>query len=413
MMNPNLANFAQMAGPPPPPMPPQMPPQMGPQMPPQMQRPPMMPPPMGPQGPMAAGQMPPSGPRRFTPQEMAQQGRFGDSMVAHLTPGEIEVPPQVQTPRVLAVLRQAFQKIGVPPSQFMAGSPAQKVNPSTGAPEFNLLGSILPILGDAVGAVLAPETAGLSIPAGAAIGGAAGGAANGEGLKGIGIGAGLGAASGAAGGVAGAAAAPAIDSATAAAMTPAEAGLDAAALSAVPATTGSAIGSGLGAAGSSAMAPAASAALSSAPTSGMANASALGSGLTSPTLSNGATMPSTAALLNTPSGTTSNGIFMGNATPAPANSSMMGGIGNYVANHPLQVGGLALGGAAMLPSLFRKNNTSALPGSFNTPYQNASQLPPIGSLMGTGTGNGRQASFSNFNPHQVGQYGGYNFYSGQ
>jgi hypothetical protein len=116
---------------------------------------------------------------RLTPAEMAHLGRFGDQVIAHLTPGEMTVPPEVQTPKILHDLQQAFSRVGVSPQQFTAGSPASSVNPNTGAPEYSLWSAILPVLGAVGGAVAAPYTGGLSVPAGMAIGGALGGAAGG------------------------------------------------------------------------------------------------------------------------------------------------------------------------------------------------------------------------------------------
>lgn len=116
---------------------------------------------------------------RLTPAEMAHLGRFGDAVIAHLTPGEIAVPPEVQTPQIKRDLAHAFQHVGVNPSNFVAGSPTSSVNPNTGAPEYSLWSSILPVLGAVGGAVAAPYTGGLSVPAGMAIGGALGGAAGG------------------------------------------------------------------------------------------------------------------------------------------------------------------------------------------------------------------------------------------
>lgn len=148
---------------------------------------PMMPPP-GAGAPMAppgqaggtAGGMPPTGPSplgqpHLTPAQMAAEGRFGDSVVAHLTPGEVQVPPQVQTPHLMHVLQQAFAKAGVSPAQFTAGSGASSHNPATGAPEYSLLAALLPILGGAAGSFIP----GLGTGLGAAIGGGLGGAAGG------------------------------------------------------------------------------------------------------------------------------------------------------------------------------------------------------------------------------------------
>lgn len=185
------------------PMPQQAPPQMAP--PGGMQggmpgapppRPPMMAPPGGGQAPMAppggsggaAGGPPPTGPapmgqgappqpgqQHMTPAEMAAKGRFGDQIVGHLTPGEVQVPPQVQTPQLMHMLQQAFAKAGVSPAQFTAGSPDSSHNPATGAPEYSLLAALLPILGGAAGSFIP----GLGTGIGAALGGAAGGAAGG------------------------------------------------------------------------------------------------------------------------------------------------------------------------------------------------------------------------------------------
>lgn len=121
-------------------------------------------PPPGAGGPSGA----PPGQQPMTPQQMAQKGRFGDAVVAHLTPGEIEVPPQVQTPQLMHMLQQAFAKAGVTPQQFTAGSPQSSHNPATGAPEYSLLAALLPILGGVGGAAIGG-------PVGGAIGGALGG----------------------------------------------------------------------------------------------------------------------------------------------------------------------------------------------------------------------------------------------
>lgn len=158
----------------------QMPPQGAPQMPPGGQPPQGMPPqppagmqpgqpPMGqppqspPPGPgMLPGPFPQPGTRleaqnhRFTPPEMAALGRLGDNTVAHLTKGEIAVPPEVQSPKVLATLKQAFKKAHVPPQNFVAGSPTSSVNPNTGAPEYSFWSSFLPIAGGIAGTLLAP-----------------------------------------------------------------------------------------------------------------------------------------------------------------------------------------------------------------------------------------------------------------
>lgn len=201
-MNPNLMAFAQQmqqggSG------------QPGPQMPPQMpQQPQGMPQPGG-GGPnpaliqaamqrmMGAGgpQGTPGGPQGGPPpmqqalQAAAAQGRNGDKLMAHLTPGEIEVPPEVQTPKVLATLKRAMKKKGVNISQFTAGSPASSTNPATGAPEYNFLSALLPILGGVGGALVGGPW---GAAAGGALGGAVGGGMNGGGGQGALMGGALG-----------------------------------------------------------------------------------------------------------------------------------------------------------------------------------------------------------------------------
>lgn len=137
------------------------------------------------------------------PQQIASAGRGGDNLIAHLTPGEMMVPPQVQTHKVLATLDKAYKEKGVKPQQFTAGSPASSVNPKTGVPEYNFMSAFLPAALGVAGAAAAPFTGGaslgLSSAALAALGGGLGTAAGGliEGqsptqaaLSGLGAGAG-------------------------------------------------------------------------------------------------------------------------------------------------------------------------------------------------------------------------------
>lgn len=127
-----------------------------------------------------------SGQNRFTPQELGALGRMGDTTVAHLTPGEVEVPPQVQTPKVLATIDAAFKQKGVDPQKFVAGSPKSSVNPQTGMPEYNFWSSFLPMAmgvgggliggplgagaGDALGSMMTGNGMGSSLEGGALAG---------------------------------------------------------------------------------------------------------------------------------------------------------------------------------------------------------------------------------------------------
>ncbi|MEQ8510646.1 MAG: hypothetical protein RIB43_16705, partial [Rhodospirillaceae bacterium] len=67
---------------------------------------------------------------------LALQGRGGDTELAHLTPGEMIVPPQLQTPEVVRALQQAAHTAGIDMAQYTAGSQASRVNPETGLEEY-------------------------------------------------------------------------------------------------------------------------------------------------------------------------------------------------------------------------------------------------------------------------------------
>lgn len=97
--------------------------------------------------------------------DMAARGRGGDSMIAHLTPGELTIPPAAQTPELLGAFARAITEAGGDPEQYIAGSPKQSINPETGQPEFGWFDSlkdffkpvasiVAPIAGYAVGGSL-------------------------------------------------------------------------------------------------------------------------------------------------------------------------------------------------------------------------------------------------------------------
>ena len=71
-------------------------------------------------------------------QNAARYGRNGDTMMAHLTPGETVVPKQVlqQNPQVARGLGRAFQDAGSDPRRYVVGSGQNSVNPMTGQKEF-------------------------------------------------------------------------------------------------------------------------------------------------------------------------------------------------------------------------------------------------------------------------------------
>ena len=65
-----------------------------------------------------------------------QTGRGGDSVMAHLTVGEIVVPIDAQSEEVLMAIKKSFEDQGIDPLEFVVGMAQNKINPQTGNPEF-------------------------------------------------------------------------------------------------------------------------------------------------------------------------------------------------------------------------------------------------------------------------------------
>jgi hypothetical protein len=136
---------------------------------------PQMPPGMLPQG-----ATPPISAEKATQAlALARQGRFGDDRMVHAQPGDMVVPPSVQSqnPGLAAALQHAFANQGVNPASRMVGG-QPNINPITGQEEFFDMGSILPmLLPIALTALLGPagiaaatpmlgaEAAGIAVPA--------------------------------------------------------------------------------------------------------------------------------------------------------------------------------------------------------------------------------------------------------
>ena len=112
-------------------------------------------------------------------QDLAQYGRGNDSEIAHVSPGEMMVPPEMMArhPGLQKELYQAYEAEGMDPRQFKVGSGITSLNPTTGMPEYGffkkLFKAAAPVVGYALGGA-----------AGAAIGGALAGASDGGGWKG-------------------------------------------------------------------------------------------------------------------------------------------------------------------------------------------------------------------------------------
>lgn len=137
--------------------------------------------------------------RQATPQDnMADAGRGTDTVMAHMSLGEVVIPRAfLDDPQVMQALQQIFEAAGADINEFTVGHEANKINPETGYPEFRFrIGRLLrvaaplalsyfaPGIGTALGSsILGAGAAGAST-LGNALVGAGIGAATGGGLKG-------------------------------------------------------------------------------------------------------------------------------------------------------------------------------------------------------------------------------------
>lgn len=113
---------------------------------------------------------------------IANKGRRGDTMVAHVTRGEQIVPKQVldANPVIAHLITQAIRNAGADPDQYKVGS-GMSHNPETGHPEFGFFSSIFK---SKIFKAVAPIVLGAINPALGAAAGAALGASNGGGVLG-------------------------------------------------------------------------------------------------------------------------------------------------------------------------------------------------------------------------------------
>jgi hypothetical protein len=71
--------------------------------------------------------------------EVEDAGRDTDTIVGHLTAGEIVIPAQIASqPEVQQILKAIFDGNEVSMDEFTVGHPSNKTNPETGYPEFFL-----------------------------------------------------------------------------------------------------------------------------------------------------------------------------------------------------------------------------------------------------------------------------------
>ena len=67
----------------------------------------------------------------------ARKGRFGDTTLAHVTPGERVIPPRELFPEeVNAQIDASLEALGLNPDRYEVGSDASSINPKTGLPEY-------------------------------------------------------------------------------------------------------------------------------------------------------------------------------------------------------------------------------------------------------------------------------------
>ena len=80
-----------------------------------------------------------SGTLRSNPQhitQLAASGRFGDTEIGHLTPGEMVLPQALLTPDLKVYLQDAFRQAGLDIGRYIVGGTDDSINPATGAREF-------------------------------------------------------------------------------------------------------------------------------------------------------------------------------------------------------------------------------------------------------------------------------------
>ena len=119
--------------------------------------------------------------------ELAAQGRGGDSVLAHLTPGEVVLPAEMfDDPQFEATVENRFNELDLDPERYVVGMGIASLNANTGLEEFFLkkvgkfFKKVVKKVAPYAGIIAAPFTGGAS----AALIGGLGGLASGKGLKG-------------------------------------------------------------------------------------------------------------------------------------------------------------------------------------------------------------------------------------
>ena len=116
---------------------------------------------------------------------IAGLGRGEDSMLAHVAPGEMVVPPVI-SPKTQEIIKREMMAVGLDPNEYTVGG-GMSINPITGMAEFGFLKKLGKSLKKVVKKV-APIAGALLIPG---VGGALGGALSSAGAA-LGIPSGIG-----------------------------------------------------------------------------------------------------------------------------------------------------------------------------------------------------------------------------
>lgn len=77
-------------------------------------------------------------------EKMADKGRGGDSVMAHLSPGEIVIPVELAL-KLEPMLTKEFEAAKMNFAEFVVGHKSNKINPETSHPEFFSLSSFNPV----------------------------------------------------------------------------------------------------------------------------------------------------------------------------------------------------------------------------------------------------------------------------
>ncbi len=85
--------------------------------------------------------------------DAAEEGRGGDSLLAHVARGEIVLPlPLANDPEIKALLEKKFKAADLKMTQYVVGHRDNSINPETGLPEYGFLKKIAgTIIGGAIG----------------------------------------------------------------------------------------------------------------------------------------------------------------------------------------------------------------------------------------------------------------------